>query len=96
MFDPEAVRYVDVFAAHLYDVHFFNPGQGIIWLKMLSEHCAEYDKPLWMTEYSYLDFPEAGTYNEALYTVQRIHNALVYGNASVCLVWGSFGIERPG
>ncbi|MBS7634094.1 hypothetical protein KEJ34_01130 [Candidatus Bathyarchaeota archaeon] len=96
MSDPEAARFVDVFAAHLYDVQFFNPDQGVIWLKMLSELCAKYNRPLWMTEYSYLDFPEAGTYNEALYTAQHIHNALVYGNASVYLVWELFWYRETG
>jgi glucuronoarabinoxylan endo-1,4-beta-xylanase len=96
MSDPEAAQYIDVFAAHLYDVQFFNPDQGIMWLKMLSELCAKYGKPLWMTEYSYLDFPEAGTYNEALYTAQHIHNTLVYGNASVYLVWELFWYRETG
>jgi glucuronoarabinoxylan endo-1,4-beta-xylanase len=96
MADPEAAQYVDVFATHLYDVQFFNPEQGITWLKMLSERCAKYNKPLWMTEYSYLDFPEAGTYNEALYTAQHIHNTLVYGNASVYLVWELFWYRETG
>lgn len=96
MSDPEAAQYVDVFAVHLYDIQFFNPSQGIEWLKIISDYCARYGKPLWMTEYSYLDFPYAGTYEEALYTVQHIHNTLVYGNASVYLVWELFWYRETG
>jgi len=96
MSDPEAARYVSAFAVHLYDIPFFNPEQGISWLKMLSELCIKYGKPLWMTEYSYLDFPEAGTYNEALYTAIHIHNALVYGNVSTYLVWELFWYRETG
>lgn len=96
MSDPEAAQYVDVFAVHLYDIQFFNPDQGIGWLKTISGYCAKYGRPLWMTEYSYLDFPYAGTYEEALYTAQHIHNTLVYGNASVYLVWELFWYRETG
>lgn len=94
--DPEAARYVDIFAVHLYDIPFTNPDEGIPWLKALSSYCTRYGKPLWMTEYSYLDFPLAGTYEEALYTAQHIHNTLVYGNASVYLVWELFWYRGTG
>lgn len=96
MSDPDAARYVDVFAIHLYDIPFTNPDEGVSWLKAIASYCTRYGKPLWMTEYSYLDFPYAGTYEEALYTVQHIHNTLVYGNASAYLVWELFWYRETG
>jgi len=96
MSDPEAARYVDIFAVHLYDISFLSPDQGVAWLKGLSSYCTRYSKPLWMTEYSYLDFPYAGTYEEALYTAWHIHNTLVYGNASAYLVWELFWYRGTG
>lgn len=96
MSDPDAARYVDVFAVHLYDIPFTSPDQGVSWLRSIASYCTRYGKPLWMTEYSYLDYPYAGTYEEALYTAQHIHNTLVYGNASVYLVWELFWYRGTG
>jgi glucuronoarabinoxylan endo-1,4-beta-xylanase len=91
MADPEATKYVDVFANHLYeDTSFFNPDGAIPFLQAVAKLGTQYNKPIWQTEYSYLKTPDAGTFKEALFTAQHIHNVLTYENGSAYLVWGLF------
>lgn len=92
MSDPEAAQYVDVFNFHLYDIDYFNPDSEIIHLEKVAECGLKYKRPLWQTEYSYLEFTKAGTLEEALATAQHIRNTLVHGNASAYLVWALFWI----
>ncbi|MEM3712508.1 MAG: glycoside hydrolase [Thermoproteota archaeon] len=92
MSDPEAAQYVDVLNFHLYDIDYFNPDSEIIYLEKVAECGLKYKRPLWETEYSYLEFAKAGTLEEALAEAQHIHNTLVYGNASAYLVWTLFWI----
>lgn len=93
MSDPEAAKYVEVFAHHLYDTDFFNPDAGISYLQAVAKYRTQYSKPIWQTEYSYLEFAEAGTFREALLTVQHIHNVLTFESGSAYLVWELFWYE---
>jgi glucuronoarabinoxylan endo-1,4-beta-xylanase len=96
MADPDAAKYVDVFANHLYEDHiatFFNPDPRIPYLQAVAALGTQYDKPIWQTEYSLLSGSEQGTFREALYTAYNIHNFLTYGNGSAYLVWGLFWIS---
>jgi glucuronoarabinoxylan endo-1,4-beta-xylanase len=93
MSDSEATQYVDVFANHLYEdkiAPFFNPDGAIPYLQAVAGLGAQYGKPIWQTEYSYLKKPDAGTFREALFTARHIHNVLTYENGSAYLVWGLF------
>ncbi|MBO3800470.1 MAG: hypothetical protein FGF52_05395 [Candidatus Brockarchaeota archaeon] len=90
MADPEAARYVDVFAHHLYDIDFFNPDSKISDMKALSKLATKYNKPIWQTEYSYLGVEEAGTFKEAITVAHHIHNVLTIENASAYLHWALF------
>jgi glucuronoarabinoxylan endo-1,4-beta-xylanase len=95
MSDPEAAQYVEVFANHLYDiVDFFSPDAGISSLQAVARYGTQYDKPIWQTEYSISSYPDvaaqAGTFREALFIAQHIHNVLTFENASAYLVWELF------
>ncbi|MEM3712273.1 MAG: glycoside hydrolase, partial [Thermoproteota archaeon] len=93
MSDPEAAKYVDVLACHLYDVSYFTPDAGIPGLKTISEYASKYNKPFWQTEYSYLRPERAGTFEEAIMAARHIHNTLTFGNASAYFVWSLFWVE---
>jgi glucuronoarabinoxylan endo-1,4-beta-xylanase len=90
MADPEAAQYVDVFANHLYDTSFFNPDEKTAYLQAVARAGVQYNKPIWQTEYSYLDTAEANTFREAIFTARHIHNVLTFENGSAYLVWGLF------
>ncbi|MCS7138793.1 MAG: hypothetical protein NZ873_01900, partial [Crenarchaeota archaeon] len=92
MSDPEAALYVDVLNFHLYDIDYFDPDSEIIHLENVAKRGVKYNRPLWQTEYSYLEFVKAGTLEEALAAAQHIRNTLVYGNASAYLVWTLFWV----
>jgi glucuronoarabinoxylan endo-1,4-beta-xylanase len=93
MSDPEAAKYVDVFANHLYDTDFFSPDARISSLQAVARYGTQYNKPIWQTEYSYLELAEAGTFREALFVVQHIHNVLTFENGAAYLVWELFWYE---
>jgi glucuronoarabinoxylan endo-1,4-beta-xylanase len=96
MSDPEAAKYVDVFANHLYDTDFFSPDARTGSLQEVARYGTQYNKPIWQTEYGYGDFPEAGTFREALYTAWHIHNVLTFESASACLIWELFWYRGTG
>jgi glucuronoarabinoxylan endo-1,4-beta-xylanase len=90
MSDPEAAKYVDVFANHLYDISdFFSPDAGISWLQAVARSGTQYNKPIWQTEYGYSG-TDAGNFREALYTAWTIHDVLTFEGASAYLVWELF------
>ncbi|MDW8034330.1 MAG: glycoside hydrolase, partial [Nitrososphaerota archaeon] len=93
MSDPEAAKYVDVFACHLYDIGYFTPDAGIPKLRTMAEYVAKYNRPFWQTEYSYLRPERAGTFEEAFMAARHIHNTLTFGNASAYFVWSLFWVE---
>jgi glucuronoarabinoxylan endo-1,4-beta-xylanase len=90
MSDPNASKYVDVFASHIYDIPFFDPDAGISSLQTVAGLATQYNKSIWQTEYCYLETLYAGTFEEALYTAEQINNVLTYMNGSAYLVWGLF------
>jgi glucuronoarabinoxylan endo-1,4-beta-xylanase len=90
MSDPEAAKYVDVFANHIYNTDFFSPDTRISSLQAIAKLGNQYNKPIWQTEYCSGDIPEAGTFKEALFIAQHIHNVLTHENGSAYLVWGLF------
>ena len=96
MSDPGAAQYVEVFANHLYDTDFFRPDERISYLQAVAKYGALYNKPIWQTEYSYLETSEAGTPREALFTAHHIHNVLTFENGSAYLVWELFWYRGTG
>jgi glucuronoarabinoxylan endo-1,4-beta-xylanase len=90
MADPNASKYVDVFASHIYDIPFFDPDAGISSLQTVAGLGTQYNEPIWQTEYSYLQTSGANTFQEALCTAEQIHNVLTYENGSAYLVWALF------
>ncbi|MCS7119829.1 MAG: glycosyl hydrolase [Candidatus Bathyarchaeota archaeon] len=96
MADPGAAKYVDIFAFHNYDTSFFAPDEKIAYMQAVARLGAQYGRPIWQTEYSYLGTEDAGTYKEAIYTVQHIHNVLTHTNASVYIVWELFWYRGTG
>jgi glucuronoarabinoxylan endo-1,4-beta-xylanase len=89
MSDPNASKYVDVFASHIYDIPFLNPNAGISSLQTVAKLSTQYNKPIWQTEYCNLS-ANANTFQEALCTAEQINNVLTYMNGSAYLVWGLF------
>jgi len=96
MSDPEAAKYVEVFANHLYDTSFFNPDERISSLQAVAGYGTLYNKPIWQTEYSYLETADAGTFREALFSAHHIHNVLTFENGSAYLVWELFWYRETG
>lgn len=96
MYDPEAAQYVEVFAHHLYDVSFFNPDEEIPQMETIAGYSAQFNRPVWQTEYSCSEDANIGTFKEALTTAHHIHNVLTIENASAYFVWDLFWYMKGG
>ena len=78
--DPEARQYVGAIATHLYDEPISNMAQ----IKLLA---AQYNLPIWMTEYSLVAM--SGNY---MAWAQLMHDLIVnYNVSAVMYMWGFFG-----
>jgi O-glycosyl hydrolase len=81
--DPEAARYLDIYAVHSYiDGVRADYGTADGWTRM-AERVAAAGKPLWMTETSGYD----GSWAKAFETARALHLALRHGHVAGWVYW---------
>ena len=83
--DPAARQYVGALATHLYDEPVSNVGQ-------MEALAAQYDLPLWMTEFSLSGMGSAGRPSDAFAWASLMHELISdYDVSAVDYMWGFFG-----